>query len=1353
MRKVLESIDAERLLRLIDHRTEKIQREGDSLRALCPIHDEQVMRTLIVDAAARTFNCQRKKCAGFGGGDLIDLYARARKLTRPEAAEALAEAFAVQFDDDAREIDRRRAMEEAANLIAIRAWEPAEALYRRVLDSEPRSIEALRGLLDIHTQMARHDDIHATTLTLGRALSAVGEHDQAHLLLREFLERWPKDADVKLLQIECLENLDEKDWAAEERLALAEKLLESGDAERAMQVLSGLPGPKFGSEDLDSRVAAALARAGRAGEAVELWTRRADACADADDDAGAWRALRAAIELAPERADLRLKAAEIAAGATIALEALGACCDDIESLIRDSERGPASRALEILLEAYPQHPRLIELKGDLESARGHDEAALEMRLKGVDLFENSRDFEGALSALEKVINDRQESVLLLTRRAKLLVETGETDKAIEAYLKIAEVFEEGDDLDQAAATLQTVIDLAPDEMAHRERQLDLYVRLGVEAIVLRHASALAEAMRLRGDREGSARILERSLTVAPHDCELLAMHAEALRDLDREGEAAEQFLSAARAHLDEGQQDRARRCIDAAIKCLPEHMEARELRADLMIAQGMAPQGIHELLALGEAYARGGDFAGVVKVAEKVLNLSPDNLAALQELAEAYGRLGRRNEQREVQLRVVRGARQSHAFTRATEICQAILREDEHYTPALEELISIAESTRQTEKLGRLIWQLAQAHARAGRRDEEMKALDRVLSMDACHRGAWFRRLELMMQWSAPKDLAGAVDKAIETFASAEKIGEIEQILEDLRAGRAVKPEIVAGLAELKHRAGDQDGLKMELRRQADLLKRALRDDEAIEVMGRLAEMSGADPAIGRQRIELLLRTGRRDEAADEHLRLAERCFAEGRLPDAEQMYHEALKIRSGDLIAREGLLEVHLKTGDRERADEAIEDLAAHYMKRGEIDRALATYERVFSYSPKSEETLRKIIAVRENAGQIDEAVKAYHRLLDVHLAAGRGGPFEQTAERAIALDPGNRELRRRLIDRLTDVGRTSEAEMALIGLVETLITANDLDEAARAIDEVLSMNQESVQGRAYRAEIMARRGNADAALREFRSLTGKLGHVRSAGAGEGSPAFALGNYEGLTRVREYTFDNFVVGARNNFAHATAVAVARAPGRNYNPLFLYADVGLGKTHLCHGIANFALERHPQLKVMYTMTEDFIGGLIDGIQTNSITSFRHRHRLSDILIIDDIQFLSGKERAQEEFFHIFNALFEAGKQIVITSDRPPKEISHLENRLRSRFGAGIIVDIQSPDLETRIAILRKELAGQEGGDKVPDAVVLALAEGIPSNIRDLKGALNQLLARVQVGSAKIDLELAQQAIDRIGAGV
>ena len=230
-----------------------------------------------------------------------------------------------------------------------------------------------------------------------------------------------------------------------------------------------------------------------------------------------------------------------------------------------------------------------------------------------------------------------------------------------------------------------------------------------------------------------------------------------------------------------------------------------------------------------------------------------------------------------------------------------------------------------------------------------------------------------------------------------------------------------------------------------------------------------------------------------------------------------------------------------------------------------------------------------------------------------------------------------------------------------------------------------------------------------------------------------------------KYTFDVFVIGASNRFAHAAALAVAESPAQSYNPLFIHGSTGLGKTHLLQAIGHYVLQQHPRLNVRYVTTETVLNEFVDSMRDGRMVSFKQRYRTYDVLLVDDIQFIEGKERLQEEFFHTFNSLYEAGKQIVLSSDRPPHELATLESRLRSRFQWGLITDVQPPDLETRIAILRKKVMTE--AIEISDPQVLTyIADRVTTNIRELEGALTRVVAYASLTGRPISSEVAEEVL-------
>jgi chromosomal replication initiator protein DnaA len=1336
---VRNALDAEAVLRHINYRPEMIQDTGNAIKCFCPIHRETIFRTLLVDKVHGTYRCTNYACSGATGGDLIDLYAQARGQGYEQALLELANIFGVSVDLTAVDQYISNTLEVARNYVQLGALVEAEEQFSGILRFKPDALPALEGLVRVYELTDRPAEFQAARLRLARALAAAGQPEPALELLAVYVRDNSTDHDARRFYIEVLKAAGHTEHAAGEYLNLADDLAGSGEIDQALALYRAAQALPDAGLDVSPHIIQLLVGAGRREEAIAENLLTYERYREAGQIPEAFAALQSTLELEPLNEELILRQAELVAAEALGSEALAQVCAGLERLLAARAHGTVGRALDTLEAAYPNRSRLMTLRADLEEARGNLERALDLRLLCVDLHQQHREFESALAVLEKTMQGRPANVALLSRKATLLRDLGQPEQAIPVYLELVDLFRGADEYEHAAAVYQTIIDLDPDELAHREAQFDLYLQLGMEPVIVQKALALAEAYAARDALNQALQLLNRAVGTVPHSSELLTRHAEIFEQAGRRGEAAEQYLAVGKLLLDQNQFDRARLMLERALKCVPEHLEAREGLADVQAAQDFTLQAMSTYTDLVEFYQRENQPEAVIRLALKILKIQPEHLPTLLNLARGYGRAGRVDQQLAAQTRLVQLYLQGQSYTRATELCEEILQANEDYTPALEQLVAIAESTRLGSQSVKYLWKLSQVHARAGRRDQEQDILQQIILKDPLHTAAWFRHLELLMLWATPRALGAAISQFTQHFSHAGRAPEAIQVLEDLRQTANPKPEIFAGLARLYREQGDSEGLKAALRTQGELLGKLLRDPEALVVWAQLAELEPENASIRRTRIEIMLRNAMAAEVQSEYRALAEALLRQGRLEEAEVTLREVLEHNPRDRTTREQLITMLIQAGETARAAEQIEEAAGRMLEEGQPAQAIDLLLRTFEFDPERDAVFRKIIAIRQRMGDVEGALADYARLLDLFERRQAQPEFEQTAHEALKLDPRHEATRLRLAEFYLANQRPNEAEPMLLGLAAQRMAAQDFSAADRLIARVLEFDPESLSARAQRAELMAKRGQTNEALSEFISLAGAMGQTPRGGnsAEAALAAYRSGNYEGIELIKEYTFDTYVVGARNNFAHASALAVSRAPARNYNPLFLYSDVGLGKTHLCHAIAHYIRDRQPEFRLLYTTTEEFVAELIEAIQTNQIATFRARHKLVDVLLIDDVQFLSGKERAQEEFFNIFNTIFQAGKQVVLTSDRPPKDIAHLEKRLKSRFGAGIIVDIQPPDLETRIAILRQELVARGREGVLDDEVILFIAEHVDSNIRELKGALNQAVARQDMSGTRI----------------
>lgn len=339
--------------------------------------------------------------------------------------------------------------------------------------------------------------------------------------------------------------------------------------------------------------------------------------------------------------------------------------------------------------------------------------------------------------------------------------------------------------------------------------------------------------------------------------------------------------------------------------------------------------------------------------------------------------------------------------------------------------------------------------------------------------------------------------------------------------------------------------------------------------------------------------------------------------------------------------------------------------------------------------------------------------------------------------------------LDVVNEVSRDSQLiTPRLVAVIEMAVPQGVLQETLY-VEVESDFARDMIEGRARESILAALRSLSEAPITNFSIVVNpslrdadEIDNITSTIPVVATEPGTLKVSSGEARLNpKYTFDNFVIGPSNRFAHAAALAVGESPAKAYNPLFIYGGSGLGKTHLLHAIGHYAQGLFPGAKVRYVSSEEFTNDYINSLATNQIVSFNQRYREVDLLLIDDIQFLGGKDSTQDTFFHTFNTLHEHGKQVVITSDVPPKQLVGFEDRMRSRFGWGLITDIQVPDLETRIAILRKKAAAEKLG--ISDDVLEYIASKVASNIRELEGTLIRVTAFASLNRVEVDLPLVQ----------
>ncbi|HUT26329.1 MAG TPA: DnaA/Hda family protein, partial [Sumerlaeia bacterium] len=944
-------------------------------------------------------------------------------------------------------------------------------------------------------------------------------------------------------------------------------------------------------------------------------------------------------------------------------------------------------------------PIALSLKSDICNAMGDIPQTVQTLMEIVDYHENEGQFEEALPFYQSIIDVDAGNLTVHHRWLAALMHLGNTEEALSRGQQILPLL----------SNLEILT-----ETERAERALDILVILSGLGI-----QATQPALYL----------------------DFILARATVLTRLGRESEAREILLDAAERFADDGDLEKAIEIFNYLLEIDPHDLTAIERLADSRMNLGQEAQALEGYRSLANLYKEQGAPDAQLDVLLKIADVDSSDVEVLQQILDLHDQLGNVRDARELRERMIRLHLDQREHPQALAVCRSALERDPKDAAILEICVHIHQETNDAGQL----------------RDDA------------------FRLIDLYRERGA-----------------AEKAGELFALLESKFPN---DPKVLAVRILASCEAGDFDSILPAVERMVEINDEADRDEDSLAVLRQALGRSDLSPDAARLFplwVDLAVRTGTAEENWDITESLIGSLVLEKRTAElAEQLRKIVESVPDFD-PAWERLVEILKSEGLSRMALEALRDWAQVCGNRGDAEAALRHYQEALQTEPDDVDLLSEILDFRLSAGIRENAADI--GLLLAHLLEGMGLVCQAVAalDTALKLEPNRNDLRelalaleeliasptylckryhdtfasqtdqeqfeaayatiteaihrfpldvdfrRSKIDLLKRLERREAAVAELGNLSAILAELGRPAEAQKAIDEILELDPANSEARSLEAEIQSIARPAQSA--------GSVSTV-SLGDGKGAEEDSGRPFRQLSLMKEYSFDDFIVGARNNFAYATALAISKNPGGDYNPLFLHGDVGLGKTHLLHAIAHYILEHSKGTRILYTSSDDFTNALIEAIQNNTIKEFRALHKSPDVLLVDDVHFLAEKERAQEEFFQIFNSLYQANRQIVMTSDRPPKEIAHLERRLRSRFGAGIIVDIQSPDLETRVAILRREAGRAEV--EIDDGILIRIAQRIESNVRELKGALTQIIAHVRIAQEEPTEELVEQVVSRV----
>lgn len=1354
IQRLLDHLDALDVLELIDYHPESILRDGDIVHSWCPLCQDHSDRYLTVDLAKKTFRSEPPHIPP-QSGSIIDLYARARRFSVDDAVQQLAEEFNIllmdpgaadhptEFIEEAEQLLRQARSSSGAEMAALLT--EAEKRFQRFVRADSKNLRALRGLQQIRLLQRNVVELLQVTGKLIAALKEAGDLAGVADAANVYLSAEPEDVRMRREYAEGLAAGGNGDEARAQFMAAAEKAAKAGYHEESLAVYRRMLDLNIAPEEALRLLAANLKGRNRGDEAVRLIQDRIEVLKSQKKFTEASRAAEFKLLVRPNDDDVRIQVIELALLGTMDDTTKDRCMAMVDAMIAAGHNERAAEGLSYLLADDADSIPLIEKLIGIQEAMGDLDMRGELLHRLAEIHRQKRNPEAAAAIYEERLKENREDARALEALGELRVEEGQIAAAITMLREAVEIHLMNINEAEALRCIQRIVDIDDTQWPDREREIEILWAIGQRDEAATRLDDLAEDFAAAGLGDRLVALLRTQHKRAPDDDRLLSRLYKELVGSGRHDAA----LELARDTIKRAGTDTNRviTVLREFLKVRPDDPALLWKLADIRLEVGQKAEALETYLALDAVYTAQGQMQArheLLKSLRKAWPAEEELNARLSESSLAVGDEATFNETAPVHMA---GLISQRRLEEAIQMGRRFLERDAGNVRILAMMQDIYAKLGRAVEEAEVSERLLAAHRTREDRTAETQLLVALLGKAPQRADLAERLLELLASAPDPNDLVRRLDDFLDRHRAMP-----DRCLGVLRRIIAINPSSVEArlrLVSLLKKLGRKDERLAELQAAIERLEEA-HDNERLILLYRDLLDARPDNLIARERlVDLLRSTGKASEATHETLRLA-RYYRDLRMLKESAASYERLYEEDPN---NEAVLRAHAELleemGQPEAAARKLRLLAGVVADRGRTPEAIEVLRGLANRSASDHATRRTLIDLLRNGQRFEEAAGELGSLATALREQGDLKGAIESRREAVTMLPGRIDLRQLLIGELEAGSLQDEARVEQIALADTLARSGQPQKALGVVDQIVQEDPGNLRARRLRAQIHDSLGDEKRALAEYREMQALMEKMPTVVAA-GPAAPQREEFDGgLQIIPEYTFDNFIVGVENNFAYATAKAVADHPGTGHNPLFLYSDVGLGKTHLLHGIANSLRARKPDIRILYASTEYFTSALIEAIQNNTVTQFRNRHRRCDVLLLDDVQFLAGKERSQEEFFHLFNVLHQDGRQIVVTSDRPPKDIAHLDMRIRSRFAQGVIVDIQPPELETRTAILQAEAVRR--GIDVPPVAIAVLAERINSSVRELKGAFNQLLTQHQLLGSRLEAETANAIVDKFYA--